>query len=69
MNQEILHFIFKLFTFIITLYFICDFVQKTDSIDTHISIGIIIVITIIVCIIFVLIRCKKQPVEKTLLLV
>ncbi len=58
MSREIFDFVLKLLLFSVTLYFICDFADKAQTINTHYSISAIMILTVVGGISFLLIRCK-----------
>lgn len=65
MNKELLGFLFKVFLLTLTLYFTCEFALQSSNMNTHISIVTLIVVTILVCVTFIIFRCRDNNGETT----
>jgi membrane protein DedA with SNARE-associated domain len=60
-TRDLFDFILKVILITITIYFICDFAEKSPTMNTRTSIISVMVLTIIVCVMFLIFRKDTSP--------
>lgn len=58
-RKDILDFVLKLLLLSITIYFICDFAEKSKHMNSKFSLTVIVILTIFVCALYLNVKRKK----------